>query len=103
MKSRLESLLEMLEQQPFDSFLLYGIALEYMAMNDDEKAEEYFKELLEADPGYVSAYMQYASLKINQNEIEEARFLLRKGIKLAREKNDRKALNEMEDLLDELD
>lgn len=103
MKSRLESLLEMLEQQPFDSFLLYGIALEYMAMNDDEKAEEYFKELLEADPGYVPGYMQYASLKINQNEIEDAKFLLRKGIKLAREKNDRHAVNEMEDLLDELE
>lgn len=103
MKSRLDSLLEMLEQQPFDSFLLYGIALEYMSMNEDEKAEEYFKELLEADPGYVPAYMQYASLKINQNEIEEAKLLLRKGIKLAREKNDRHAVNEMEDLLDELE
>lgn len=102
MKSRLDSLLELLEQQPYDSFLLYGIALEYMALNDDDKAEEYFKDLLESDPAYVPAYMQYASLKINQNEIEEAKFLLRKGIKIAREKNDRKALSEMEDLLDEL-
>lgn len=103
MKPRLDSLLEMLDKEPGDTFLLYGIALEYLSANQEEEAEKYFKEILEIDPDYVPAYMQYANLKVNLNEIDEAKMLLRKGIQSAKKSNDNKAKSEMEDLLDELE
>jgi len=103
MSDRLESLLNLLKKDPKDSFLIYGIALEYLSKKDFIKAEEYFKLLLQSDPKYVPAYMQYARLKENLNEIEEAKNLYRGGIKLAREQKDQHAAKEMEDFLNDLE
>ena len=102
MNGRLESLLNLLKKEPEDSFLIYGIALEYISQKDYTKAEEYFKLLLQNDPKYVPAYMQYARLKENLNEIENAKNLYREGIKVAKEQKDLHAAKEMEEFLNEL-
>ena len=102
MTNRLEALLNLLNQNPNDSFTRYGIALEYVAKKDFVNAEKYFKTLLESDPNYVPAYMQYAILKSNQNNIEEAKYLFNKGIIKAREAGDKRAASEMEEFLGEL-
>ena len=103
MSGRLESLLNLLKKDPKDSFLIYGIALEYISKKVYAKAEEYFKLLLQNDPKYLPAYMQYARLKENLNEIEEAKNLYREGIKLAKEQKDQHAAKEMEDFLNDLE
>ncbi len=103
MKNRLESLLELYKKDPTDSFLNYGIALEYMSAGDYEKAEHFLKKLLEGDPAYVPAYMQYAQLREKQNRIEEAKQIYNKGIKAAQNSNDQKSANEMQEFLDELE
>ena len=103
MNNRLDSLLKLLEKEPGDSFLLYGIALEYMSASSFEDAEKYFKSLLVADDKYVPAYMQYARLKERQNEIERAKELYKQGIRIAKEKGDNHAAKEMEEFLDELE
>lgn len=102
MNDRLESLLNLLNKEPDDSFLMYGVALEYLSKKDYKNAEEYFKKLLKKNPDYVPAYMQYAQLKANMNEIEEAKILYKKGIKVAKEKGDNRSASEMEEFLDEL-
>ncbi|MGA8265397.1 MAG: hypothetical protein WB779_13220 [Ignavibacteriaceae bacterium] len=103
MNNRLESLLKLLEKEPNDSFLLYGIALEYMSANNFEEAEKYFKSLLKNDAKYVPAYMQYAQLKERQNEIAAAKGLYIEGTHIAKENGDKHATKEMEEFLDELD
>lgn len=103
MNNRLESLLKLLEKEPEDSFLFYGVALEYMSANNFEEAEKYFKSLLTKDSKYVPAYMQYAQLKEKQNEIESAKELYKQGIQVAKENGDKHAAKEMEDFLDELE
>lgn len=103
MNSRLQSLLAMYEKDPKDSFLIYGIGLEYIALEDNEKAEQYFKLLLEQDPGYVPLYTQYARLKENQNKIDEAKELYKKGIEVAKNSGDIHSANEMEEFLNELE
>lgn len=103
MNNRLESLLNLLKKEPTDSFLLYGVALEYMSVNNFDEAEKYFKSLLTNDAQYVPAYMQYAQLKEKQNETESAKSLYRKGIDIAKEKGDKHAAKEMEEFLDELE
>ncbi len=102
MTNRLEALLNLLSKSPKDSFIQYGIALEYVAKKDNVNAEKYFQALLESDPNYVPAYMQYAILKSNLNEIEAAKQLFSKGIIKAKEAGDKRAASEMEEFLDEL-
>lgn len=103
MNNRLAALLNLQKKDPNDSFLQYGIALEYMSVKNYKEAEKYFKILLSRDPKYVPAYMQYALLKANQNEIEDAKDLYKQGIKIAKESGEIHAAKEMEEFLDELE
>jgi tetratricopeptide (TPR) repeat protein len=102
LKNRLESLLELYEKDPSDSFLIYGIALEYISLKELDKAEEYLKNLLEKDPAYVPGFMQLGRILENKNKIKEAKTIYIKGIEAAKKSGDRKSANEMEDFLDDL-
>lgn len=103
MKNRLEALLNLYEKGPKDSFVIYGIALEYLSIKDFVKAEEYFKILLKTDPDYIPGYMQFAQLKEKLNKINEAKSLYSLGIEKAKTAGDRKATSEMEEFLNELE
>ena len=103
MSDRLDALLNFFKKDPKDPFVVYGIALEYMAKYQYDNAERYFKILLETDPGYIAGYMQYARLKANQNELEDAKQLYTNGIQKAKEAGDLHAAREMEEFLDELE
>lgn len=103
MNNRLEGLLGFYQKDPDDPFVLYGLALEYMSENQFKLAEDFFKKLLEKDPGYVAGYLQFAQLKEKENMIEEARELYKKGIKAAIKTGDKKSAKEMEDFLSELE
>jgi len=99
---RLDSLLKLLEQDPDDSFLLYGIALEHIAKSNYEKAEKYLTSLLIKDPDYVPAYMQLARAYENLSLIDKAKNNYKEGIEIARKNNDPHAADEMEAFLNEL-
>jgi Tfp pilus assembly protein PilF len=103
LNNRLESLLNLHKKKPDDSFLIYGIALEYMSTKNFDEAEKYFETLLLKDSKYVPAYMQYAQLKEKQDQIERAKSLYRKGIEIAKETGEAHAAKEMEEFLDELE
>lgn len=100
--SRLNSLLELLEKEPDDVFLLYGISLEYMSVNDHVSAEKYLKKLLEIDSNYVPAYMMLGQLKEKIGDNNEAADVYKEGIRAAKQKGDIKAANEMESFLDDI-
>ena len=102
MIDRLNSLLELHKKDPMDSFVTYGIALEYISARDYHRADEYLSVLLKNDPKYVPAYMQYAMLKEKMDEVEEAKNIYKKGIIVAKELNDIKAVREMEEFLNDL-
>jgi len=73
MSDRLDSLLKLLEQDPDDSFISYGIALEHISTDNYEKAEKYLTSLLIKDPDYVPAYMQLGHVYENLNLIDKAK------------------------------
>ena len=102
MDDRLNGLLALYEKDSNDSFIIYGIALEYKSKKNYSKAENYFKTLLEKDPNYIPAYMQYAILKEETNELIKAKEIYTEGIKIAQENGDDHAAKEMEEFLDEL-
>jgi len=103
MNDRLKSLLELYEKAPDDSFVSYGIALEYISQKNYEAAEKYLTSLNKKDPEYVPAYMQLAQVKEKLNKFDEAIDVYKKGIEVARNQNDTHAANEMEDFLNELE
>jgi len=103
MNDRLSGLLELYKKDPYDSFLIYGIALEYKSKKNYSESENYFKILIKKDPDYVPAYMQFAILKEETNEISRAKELYTEGIKIAKQKGETHAAQEMEEFLDELD
>lgn len=102
MSNRLEGLLNFYEKDPNDPFVVYGLALEYMSLNQWQKAEDYFHKLLVQNPDYIAGYLQYAQLKEKQDKIDEAKVLYRRGIEAAYRSGDKKSAKEMEDFLDDL-
>lgn len=58
--SRLIQLFSFLERSPLDSFTLYSIGLEYLKMEDYEKARSYFDKVHHHDPDYLGTYYQLA-------------------------------------------
>ncbi len=103
MNSRLDELLDKYDENPMDADIIYSIVKEYLKQNMDDEAEDFLKDLLKKDPKYVQAYITYGNLKENNNEIEDAEFYYRTGLKVAKELNDIKAVRALEDYLDELE
>ena len=102
MGDRLDSLLKLYEEDPNDSFLSYGIALEYISLDNLEEAEKYLTSLLKKDPDYVPAYMQLAQVYENLNYIDKAKAVYKEGIEIARKNDESSAADEMEGFLNEL-
>lgn len=103
MNSRLDELLDKYDENPMDADIIYSIVKEYLKQNMDDEAEEFLKDLLKKDPKYVQGYITYGNLKENNNEIEDAEYYYRTGLKVAKELNDTKAVRALEDYLDELE
>lgn len=100
---RLEKLLGLLEKSPNDSFLLYGIALEYSAINEMDLSEKYFTELLSIDSDYLALYYHYGILLIKKENYAKAQELLKKGLEVAADQKDTKTWNEINELLESLE
>lgn len=103
MSSRLDELLDKYDENPMDPDIIYSIVKEYLKQNLDDEAEEFLKDLIKKDSKYVQAYITYGNLKENNNEIEDAEYYYRTGLKIAKEINDTKAIRVLEDYLDELE
>ena len=103
MSTRLDELFDKYDENPLDTDIIFSIVKEYLKNNEDEEAEVYLKDLLKKDPKYVQAYLAYGNLKENNNEVEEAEYYYRTGLKVAKELNDTKAIRALEDYLDELE
>lgn len=101
-KSRKQQIEEMLAEDPNDSFLRYGLAMEYVSAGQDEEAVRSFAELIRRTPDYVPGYMQAGRAFTRLDRIEEARTMFREGIAVARQKGDQHAAEEMQGLLDGL-
>jgi len=101
--SRLDKLLEMLQNQPDDAFLLYAVGFEYEAVGENEKAKFYYNSILDKHPDYLPAYYQGGLLYGKLGETEQAINLLKQGIELAKLQNDKKTLRELNEALMEID
>ena len=103
MSTRLELLKRYLIEEPTDSFLLYALALEFIALNDHTKAIIELEKLLLNDPEYLPAYYMAGKSYEVLTEFEKAKEWYSKGIELARLKKDMHTLGELSFALDNLE
>jgi tetratricopeptide (TPR) repeat protein len=97
---RLENLKSLVEQNPTDPFLLYGLAMEYRRMGELEAAIERFAELIAQNPEYVPAYFQYGQTLERAGKPDLASGVYTNGIAAATRKGDRHASSELSGALD---
>lgn len=98
-RDRIDKLMRLLENEPDDSFCLYGLGQEYAREGNHEKALAYYDRLLEVDPDYVYGYYHKARSLEALQRVDEARQTLKDGLERAMETGDDKAAGEINELL----
>jgi tetratricopeptide (TPR) repeat protein len=101
--TRLQKLLEMNSENPQDTFVVYAIGMEYLGLNQFADAEQCFKDCLELDSNYISAYYQLGLLFQRSENDVQALLYLRKGLDLAKLVSNQKTLNEFKSLIEEIE
>jgi tetratricopeptide (TPR) repeat protein len=98
--TRLETLKGMVTENPGDSFLRYGLAMEYRNTGDLPAAVGEFRSLKEANPDYPATYFHGGQTLERLGLVEEAREWYRDGIEVTTRKGDLHARGELQTALD---
>jgi tetratricopeptide (TPR) repeat protein len=98
--TRLESLKSLVAQNPGDSFVRYGLAMEYRNAGNAEAALNEFRALLEMNPDYSAAYFHQGQTLEKLGRIEEARQIYELGIEATTRKGDWHTRTEIQAALD---
>lgn len=98
----MRQLQQMLQLQPDDPFLLYGMAMEHKKGGDSAAALEYLRRVTQKDPDYCYAYYQRGLVHESQGDTEAARQSYREGIEAADRARDAHARGEIEAALEML-
>ncbi len=99
MPTRLEQLLKMLDREPNDPFLLYGIALEHKKSGDTQAALQMLEKVVQADPGHGYAFFQRGQIHEMCGDLSAARQAYTDGITAATSSGDAHARSELEGAL----
>ncbi len=94
--SRVEQLIQLLENQPGESFLLFALAKEYINMGQPEEALGWFAKLEQTDPDYVGMYYHYGKTLQSTGQRDVAAAVFTRGIEKARQHRDLHALAELQ-------
>ena len=100
--NRIEKILEFLEQKPGDNFLRHALALEYIKLGDDAKAQNLFESILKDSPDYIGSYYHLAKLLERKGEAQSAIGWYEKGMQAAKNAGDQHAYNELQAAYEDL-
>ncbi len=92
-------LLSLLVNEPNDVFTNYALAIEYMGEGDYTKSEKQFLKVLEIDKNYLPCYYQLGQAAEKLNKEKEALGYYNKGIEIAKNQNNNKTLNELNEAI----
>jgi Tfp pilus assembly protein PilF len=88
--------LEQLLGTPRDGALLrYSLGLEYLKIENLEKAAAFFRDAVTRDPGYSAAWRALGKALQSSGDAAAALDAFRRGIEAAKEKGDKQAEKEM--------
>jgi len=100
--SRLEQLQGLLNKEPEDVFLNFGLAMELAKAQRYDESVSRFSRVLELDPNYIPAYFQKARTLLSMGDVDATKLELQRGIERAAACGDMHAKAEMEDFLSSL-
>ncbi|MCC6867123.1 MAG: tetratricopeptide repeat protein [Ignavibacteria bacterium] len=89
-------------EDPNDTFARYALGLEYLSLNEIQKATETFEEVRTLDPNYVAVYYQLGKVYELNGDETSARKIYEKGIYVAASHNDTHTKSELEQALNDL-
>jgi Tfp pilus assembly protein PilF len=90
----------MVDQNPTNSFMRYGLAMEYKNSGDLESALREFRTLLASTPDYSAAYFHGGQTLERLGRIEEARGMYVEGLEVTSRKGDLHTRDEIQAALD---
>ena len=91
-----------LAEDPSDTFLRYGLAVQCLREGAVDEGRERLSSLIADQPDdTVAAHQQLGQSYLEAGEVEEARTILGKGIALANKRGDWHAASEMQGFLDQ--
>ena len=99
---RMDQIEALLADDPNDSFLRYGLAMEHASIGQEETAAQLLLALIAETP-YVPGFLQAGQILNRLNRIEEGCEVLRKGIAAAKQQGDSHAEGEMSGLLSSME
>ncbi len=97
---RIKQLLEYLEEDPNDPFMLYALATEYNP-EQPEKALYFYEKLIHDHPSYVATYYHLANLYLQMEDHEKARATFEMGIEQATQNDEPLLLRELKNAYNE--
>ncbi len=94
--SKIEQFKQLIEMDPNDPVLHYGLGMEYQKLGDFVAAAEEFRRTTELNPDYSAAYRESGKVleKLGQNQ--EAARTYRKGIEVSKQNGDLQTMKEIE-------
>jgi len=92
---RIAQLLSFAEEEPDNPFNLYALALEYQNV-DIPAADYYFDKLLNEHESYIPTYYHAAAFYTEQRNLDRAKLIYEKGIRLSKDQNAAHALKELQ-------
>ena|SRR5208283_1645173 len=98
--NRLETLKDLVRQNPSDTFARYGLAMEYAHAGEFAASAAEYKALVDAHPEYAAAYYQGGQALERVGHIEEARDFYRRGIAVTTSLGDLHARDQLQGALD---
>ncbi|HEV2913464.1 MAG TPA: tetratricopeptide repeat protein [Pyrinomonadaceae bacterium] len=98
-QSRIDIFREMARSQPDDAMIWYGLASEYLKLEEWAQAVEALRNVLRLNPDYTAAYQMLGSALLSRGEREEARRAWMDGVASADRTGAWKARQHMEGLL----
>jgi tetratricopeptide (TPR) repeat protein len=99
---RIKQLNEFLKVTPDDAFLQYALAIEYIALMNDQEALSIFLHLVETQPEYYATYYHLGKLYERMQEPDLAEKIYEKGMEITLKLNQRHAHGELRGAYEEL-
>jgi len=97
--NRIKTLLDFLNDDPHDTFVLYSLAQEYTSAGDASESRKYYHLLRDVDADYIGLYYHLAKLEEAEGNHELAIQVYSDGIEKARQLGDNHSQGELEGAL----
>ena len=98
--NRLDTLKQLVSQDPGNTFIRYGLAMEYANSGELESAAAEFQSIVKENPDYVAAYFHGGQTFEKLGRVEAAKILYERGIAATARTGDEHTRSELQAALD---